>query len=286
MSPRKRAPGWVPQQHGAWAMLVVPAATGTTLLVRDHGWRWAALPVLAIVLAGYLLLNAASLWLKARRKARYLPPVRAYAVATGLLGVLALALAPGLAGWLVLGAPLVAVALVLASRRRDRALASGLVTVAAACLVTPVLWSLGLDARAPLGGLSALLDQARAHAPHRTALGIVGLATLAELGYFVGTVVYVKTMIRERGSRAWLVGSAAYHAAVTAALVTAALLGIPAGAAPLARWWLAVVMGLATARAVLVPLLGPGRGRTVTPLQVGLLEIAFSAAVLTGVLLA
>ena len=89
---RKLAPGWVPQQHGAWAMLVVPAVTGTVLLVRDHGWRWVALPVLVITVVGYFLLNAVTLWLKARRKPRYWPPVRAYAVAAGVLGVAVLAL--------------------------------------------------------------------------------------------------------------------------------------------------------------------------------------------------
>ncbi|WP_409484550.1 YwiC-like family protein [Arsenicicoccus dermatophilus] len=269
----------MPQQHGAWAMLAVPAVTGTTLLVRDHGWRWAALPVLALTLLGYLLLNATSLWLRSWRKARYLPPVRAYASATAILGLITLLLAPALAGWLVPAAPLVGVALVLAARRQDRALASGLVTVTAACLVTPVLWSAGLPGRAPLGALTAVADAVRDPAPRRAA-GVAVLTTVAQLTYFVGTVAYVKTMIRERGDRGWLVGSVAYHAACTLALLTAAALGTPPLVHPLARWALVVLMGVTTARAALMPRLAARPGRTITPLQVGLLELGLSAALL------
>ncbi|AKT50467.1 hypothetical protein ADJ73_02515 [Arsenicicoccus sp. oral taxon 190] len=277
----------MPQQHGAWAMLVVPAVVGTTLLVRDHGWRWVALPVLGVTLVGYLALNAVTLWLKARRKPRYLPPVRAYAATGALLGLGVLATGPGLAGWLLVAAPLLAVALWLASQRRDRALLSGVVTVAAACLLTPVLWSAGLPARAPLGALSAVADVARgAGAVPAQRFGVVVFATIVELAYFVGTVVYVKTMIRERGQRSWWRASIGYHAAATAALVAAAWSGIPAGVSGVARWGLAVVLGLATARAWLMPVLGPLRGRRITPLQVGLLEIGFSVAVLVGLLLA
>lgn len=283
---RKRAPGWVPQQHGAWAMLVVPAVTGTVLLVRDHGWRWVALPVLAITIVGYFLLNAVTLWLKARRKPRYWPPVRAYAAAAGLLGVAVLALGPGLAGWLVVAAPLLAVALVLASRRRDRATLSGLVTVTAACLVTPVLWSAGLSARLPLGAVSAVADVA-ARRPDQ--VRVVAFVTLLQLAYFFGTVVYVKTMIRERGDRRWFAASVAYHAAMTAVLLTAALGGIPAlatGVSGAALVLATVVLALATARAWAMPTLGPLRGRQITPLQVGLVEIGFSVAVLVACLLA
>lgn len=260
-------------------MLLVPAATGSTVLVRDHGWRWAALPVLAITLVGYLLLNATTLWLKSRRKARYLPPVRAYAAATAVLGLVTLLLAPALAGWLALAAPLVGVALLLAARRQDRALASGLVTVTTACLVTPVLWSAGLAGRAPLGALTAVGDAVRDPGLRR-ATGVLALTTVAQLAYFVGTVAYVKTMIRERGDRGWLVGSVAYHAVCTVALLAAALLGLPSLVHPLARWGLVALLGLATARAALMPLLGARPGRTITPMQVGLLELGFSATLL------
>ncbi|WP_288797370.1 YwiC-like family protein [uncultured Arsenicicoccus sp.] len=283
---RKRPPGWVPQQHGAWAMLVVPAVTGTVLLVRDHGWRWVALPVLAITVVGYFLLNAVTLWLKARRKPRYRPPVRAYAVACCLLGLAVLALGPGLAGWLVVAAPLLAVALVLAARRRDRATLSGLVTVAAACLVTPVLWSAGLPSSPPLGAVAAVAD-AVTHRPEE--VRVPAFVTLLQLAYFFGTVVYVKTMIRERGDRRWFVASVTYHAAMTVALLAAALGGIralTAGVSPTALVLATAVLALAAVRAWAMPVLGPLRGRSITPLQVGLVEIGFSGAVLVACLLA
>ena len=62
----RRMPAWVPKQHGAWAMLVVPYLAG--LLVRVHdgaGVPAFAYPLFGFWLAGYFAFNAASTWLKA-----------------------------------------------------------------------------------------------------------------------------------------------------------------------------------------------------------------------------
>ncbi|MFI5669116.1 hypothetical protein [Streptomyces sp. NPDC051704] len=84
---------------------------------------------------------------------------------------------------------------------------------------------------------------------------------LACLPYFAGTVPYVKTMIRERNSRAYRRGSVAYHAA---ALAAAACLS-PRLAIPFAAY---------LARAAVLP------GRALRPPVVGAVEIACSAALL------
>ena len=75
----------------------------------------------------------------------------------------------------------------------------------------------------------------------------------------------------------------------TLVLLTAALGGIPAlatGVSGAALVLATVVLALATARAWAMPTLGPLRGRQITPLQVGLVEIGFSVAVLVACLLA
>ncbi|MCZ4087307.1 hypothetical protein [Streptomyces antarcticus] len=82
---------------------------------------------------------------------------------------------------------------------------------------------------------------------------------LACLLYFAGTVPYVKTMIRERNSRAYRRGSAAYHAV---ALAVAACLSP----------WLALPFAAYLARAAALP----GRGLRVP--VVGAIELACSAA--------
>lgn len=52
-------------------------------------------------------------------------------------------------------------------------------------------------------------------------------AAVACLLYFAGTVPYVKTMIRERNSRAYRTGSVAYHAVALAAACLSPWLALP-----------------------------------------------------------
>lgn len=232
-SRRRRGPGWVPNQHGAWAMLVVPVVVGAAAV----GPTWWHGLLLVTWLVAYLAFYATGLWLRARRRPRYLPPVRAYGVATALLGVVLLVTEPGLLRWGVAYGPLLAVSLWLSARRQDRSLVSGLVTVAAACLMTVVA-----------GG-------------PWVAAGIL-------FAYFAGTVLYVKTMIRERGSRPMLVASVGAHAAATV------LVGLVSP-------WLAGLFGLLTVRAVVVPLVWP----RATPRAIGFGEVAASLAVTVAVAL-
>jgi hypothetical protein len=81
------------------------------------------------------------------------------------------------------------------------------------------------------------------------------------LAYFLGTVCYVKTMIRERENRAYRLVSVGYH---TAALAVAAWLNPLAGA----------LFGWQLIRAWLLP------GRPVRPVHVGLVELANSVLLL------
>lgn len=214
---RRPGPGWVPKQHGAWAMLVVPVLVGAVL----GGAQWVHLLLLAAWLAGYLFFQAAGTWLRSRRRARYRPPVLAYGAATVALGVPLLVLRPALVRWAPLFAVLLALSLAASVRRADRSWWNDAVTVLAAAAMTPVAAGLG-------AGVPARVWWA-------------GAALLAYLG---GTVPYVKTMIRERGNRRVLAFSVAYH-------VVTALAG--AWVHPL---WGVVGMLLAV-RALVVPLRWP-----------------------------
>jgi hypothetical protein len=89
---KSRGPGWVPNQHGAWAMLASPLLIG----ILAGGFAWVHLPLAAFWFAGYFAFFATSLWLKARRRPRYWPAVRAYGAIAGALGVVILALQPNL----------------------------------------------------------------------------------------------------------------------------------------------------------------------------------------------
>ena len=67
--------------------------------------RWVHVPLLLLWFVGYFAFFAAGLWLKSGRRPRYLPPVRAYCLATVPLGVLVLVARPDLVVWAPLFVP-------------------------------------------------------------------------------------------------------------------------------------------------------------------------------------
>jgi hypothetical protein len=225
---------WVPNQHGAWAMLAGPLLVG----VLAAGPAAVHVPLTVLWFLGYFAFFAAGLWLKARRKARYRPPVIVYTIACLPPAAVVLLMQPRLSVWGLVLAPLLVTGLVLAAERKDRALLSGLVTTLAASLMSAVAYDAG-------GGS----DWTRAW-----------LLTATMAAYYVGTLLYVKTMIRERGHRGYVVASVTFHALAIVALLPVS-------------WWLALVFAALTLRAALAP------GRGLTPKQVGIGEIVLNTIV-------
>lgn len=221
-------------------MLSAPLLAGA--IASGPGWRHLLLA--AFWFAGYFAFFALSLWLKSRRKPRYLPPLRVYLPLAAVLGLGVLAVQPGLVRWAPLFLVPGTVGLVASATRHERALLSGLATTVGSSLMTLVAYDLG-------GGS----DWAHAW---------VLTAVLA--AYFAGTVFYVKSAIRERGNTTFLAWSVAYHLAVTAA---ALLLDDPA------RWALLAVGLVLTVRAAVVPRLGWSAAR------LGVGEIVATLVVLT-----
>lgn len=243
-------------------MLVVPFAAG--LLLRTHDGQASGLWVVALFafwIIGYLAFNATSAWLKAPA-ARRLPlvaPMLTYAAASGCFGLLTLAgVGPRILLWAPAFAVLMAPALVLASRRRERAVVGGALTTAAASAMPLVV-------RFP--------DPAALLAPSASGWH-AALVAAGVFAYFFGTVLYVKTNIRERGSRAFYRASVGWHvaAALAAALLTTR--GTPPA-------WVAFFAATA-ARAAIVPRLRP----VPSPMRIGLVEVGFSSALLAIVALA
>ena len=134
---------------------------------------------------------ATGLWLKARRRPRYLPPVQAYLPAAAAVGLLVAVSAPHLVRWAPLFVVPMAVGLYASATRDERSIWSGLATTAGATVLTPVAFDVAGDWSG------------------RTAT--VWWATSVLGGYFAGTVFYVKTMIRERGAKGWRVASVLWH---------------------------------------------------------------------------
>jgi hypothetical protein len=238
-------------------MLIVPFAVGAL----DAGPSWRHLPLLLAWLVGYFAFYAAGLWLRSRGKRRYWPPVRAYGVLTIVLGLVVIAVDPDVLPWAVVFLPLLAFSLWCSWQRADRSLLNDGVTVLAACLMTVVAAGFGEPPGEPMpgAGLAWLpgADQGRSWV-------LAGLL----LAYFAGTVLYVKTMIRDRGDAGRYRLSVIYHAAVSVP---------PAVASP----WLGALFVALAVRAAVVPKRWPG----LTAAMIGVGEIVASLTLATLLLL-
>lgn len=236
-------------------MLAVPLITGAALRTPPGALR--SLLVSSCFVAGYFGFYAASQWLKSppRRRGRHLPPLLTYTSASAALGLLALHLTgPALLGWIPVFAPLLVPALWLARQRNERALLGGALTTAAACSMTLVL---SHDSPA-----AVLADWPAARS--------ATLTSLALFGYFFGTVLHVKSLIRERGNSRIATASLLWH--LVWAVATLPLWGLTTS------WAWTALFGLATVRTTL--LFRAARTRPVRPAVIGLIEVGLSLLVL------
>jgi hypothetical protein len=241
-------------------MLIVPFAVGAL----DAGPSWRQLPLLLAWLVGYFAFFAAGLWLRSGAKRRYWPPVRTYGVLAVVLALVVISVQPDAAHWAVVFAPLLAVSLWCSWRRADRSLLNDGVTVVAACLMTVV--AAGFGQRLPKPGTPGLAGLAWLPGADQGRTWVLAGLLLA---YFAGTVLYVKTMIRDRADVGRYRVSVAYHAAVC----------VPA--AVTSPWLGALFVALAI-RAAVVPKRWPGLAAA----TIGAAEIVASLALATMLLLA
>lgn len=234
-------PGWVPNQHGAWAMLASPLLVG----VLAGGVAWVHLPLTPFWFAGYFAFFAGSQWLKAKRRARWFPPVRFYGALATALGTVVAVMEPGLLIWApAFAAPLI-LGLAAAAHRHERAVTAGLAMTAASALMTVVAYDAGPGSD----------------------LGRAWLLAAVQLAYFAGTVLYVKTVIRERDNPTFYRASVGFHASVLAVAAFTTSIAVT------------VVCLALFARAILVPPLRP------TPKQAGIGEILATVTVAASSLL-
>jgi hypothetical protein len=250
----RRTAGWIPNQHGAWAMLVLPLTAGIWLA----GPAWVHLPLALFWVVGYLAFHAAGRWLRSGRRSRALAPLVVHGAVAAALGLVTLLAAPSMLRWAPAFLPLLALSLWWTARGAERSLRNDAVTVLAACLMAPVAFDAGMS-----GAGVGVGD------------GWDGLWVTAGvlLSYFLGTVLYVKTMIRERGRRGYVVASVGYHLAGVLGAVWLVAAGWQ-------RWWLVVLWVLLAGRALAGPGVNAGRDRPLRPVVVGVGEILASVAVL------
>lgn len=247
--------GWVPQQHGAWAMIVVPYLTGLALAAPHRPLGLGDLFLGLTWLVGYFAFNAATLTLKspAKRRTRYYVPLATYTGAASASGLVTLVFKGWpLLWWVPPYAVVLGVSLWLAASKRERSLLSGVLTIVASCGLMGVLrlWP----------GAPALEWREWA---------VMAVVTL----YFIGTVLHVKALIRERNDPRSAPRCIAYHAVLAVLIVGAVAAGW------LTWWWIPWAL-LLVVRAWWMP-----RARR-KPGVIGAVEIVNSVLLLALVLFA
>lgn len=235
---------WIPRQHGAWAMLLLPVLLGVAAS-RPSAWQ---LAVAGAALAAYLASATAQTWSRSRRPPAYRLPIAVYGSIAAVLGALLLAAFPPLALAGIVVVPTAAIVLRGAQPGTRRDLVNSLAQVVQALVLVPVTtW------------VSGAWDPAR-----------VGAFTLVAAGYQLGAVLVVRSVLRERGNNRFLALSLGFHAA----LVAAAAVWLPPAYAVVA----AGLLARAAALPALQRRLAQG-SRPMRPVHVGVTEIVASIAV-------
>jgi hypothetical protein len=235
---------WLPRQHGAWPMLAVPLLLGVAA-AGPNAWQ---VVLAGAAASGYLASATAQTWLRARRRQAYTPSLVAYSTAFAVLGAGVVLTHPVLLASLVVLVPAAAVTMLAARPGRPRGLAEGIAQVAMALVLTPAAAALAGPVDVP----------------------VVARATLLAALYLVGTVLMVRSVIRERDNAAFATLSIGYH--VVAACLMALLLPPPYAV-------LGVLLAVRAAALPFVQRRWAGTTHPLRPVHVGIVEIISTVSI-------
>lgn len=225
-------------------MLAVPFLLGIAV-TRPTGWH-VALGGAAV--AAYLASTTAQTWARARVRRRYAASLLVYASTAAALSIALVVTHPGLLLALFVIAPAGVITMVAAKLGRARGVAAGFAQVAQALVLVPAAASLAgpVDASA------------------------IAKTTFLAAVYLGGTLLAVRSVIRERGNAGFAALSVGFHVAATA--VGAILLPPP----------FVVLLGLMAIRAALLPIVQRRRheaDRPLRPVHVGMVETVLACCV-------
>lgn len=207
--------GYIPNQHGAWAMMIVPFLFGMV----SGGVHYLHLLLFVVWLLSYLFTYPVLQAIKTKKWKLYREPMLVYGVLLAISGIALALLAPNLIKWILPFIPLFVINCFYARANKERAFLNDLAAV--------VQFSLIVFVAQELGGRGELTEAAWLFA--------------LNLLYFTGTIFFVKTMIREKRNKTFYWYSIIYHAL----LLTAGLVLFP----PLINLIIAVLL----IRAIVMP---------------------------------
>lgn len=261
--------GWLSDQHGAWAMMAVPLFVGSSL----GGFSWPQAVLTVAWLSAFFFFNVLGLWVKARgrrpatteaakarrrkRQATYLPAMATYAAIAAVGAGFLIVYQPSLLWWGLAFLVVFPIAVGEMWVGRDRSFLARASAIVASSFMTPIAFSLGTHPQ----------DWTR-----------TWVATIILILYFIGTIPYVKAMIRERNVPAWRHFCTGYHAALVVISAGLAAFG-------LLSWWVVGMWLVLAVRAYVYPLWSLSRPHGLRPAVIGFSEFAFSIMVVLVLLL-
>ena len=180
---------YIPNQHGAWAMLLLPFLCGLSL----SGANWLHIPLFLCWLVMYLFSFPLLRWIKTRRTTHYRNPTVVYGVILLPLLTILVWLKPQLLWYSGVLLLLFIPNIYFARVRNERALLNDILAIILFCsFIYPVTY---------IG--------------NETNWRLTSHTFIILVLYFCGTVLYVKTMIREKNNRTFYHLSISYHILIT-----------------------------------------------------------------------
>lgn len=235
--------GWLPSQHGGWAIVLLPVLVGMGV----SGFAPVQLALLGAALSTFLAAQVWETWLKSRRKPRYYPALVTYVGLTAIFGLILLISRPFLFTWSWVLLPYIPFLIYEWYCGRSTGVWARALLVVVCVFLSPAAYMIG---------------------PMLRSWSEEIIATAVVLCYLLGSIFYVRSMIRGRNNPRWMWVSWTYHGAL---LVVALLLAISRGFS----WWYMVLAAVLATRAVMLPLMQK-KGTRVRPGLIGAGEIAMS----------
>lgn len=179
---------YIPNQHGAWAMLIIPFLFGMLASTPGIVHVWLFVCWLLVYLFMFPLLQ----WVRTGKAGRVRGPMLLYGILLIPAAAILLWIRPDVIRFAPAFLPLFAVNAYYAKQKRERALLNDIAAIVQFSLMVFVSYWLGEGS------------------DYRLAFELFLISTM----YFIGTAFYVKTIIRERHNKRFYRYSVVYHIAL------------------------------------------------------------------------
>ncbi|GGH14606.1 YwiC-like family protein [Paenibacillus segetis] len=176
---------YIPNQHGAWAMLIVPFLFG--MIIAEPNPQHLLLFVCWLLV--YLMMFPILQWIRTKKTIQYLSPILFFGTLLVPFAIWLIVLRPKMILIALMFIPLFLVNAYFAKTKNERALINDIAAIVQFSLMVFISFEIGEGTN------------------YSAAMELFFVSIL----YFVGTAFYVKTIIREKNNRSFYYFSVGYH---------------------------------------------------------------------------